>query len=101
MSNIEWTQETWQVTSGCSKVSAGCAHCYAETMAKRLAGMARKDEAAGRVASLAGPRVKTDEARGRWWNKRGIEMTGNSQCPQNVEVLDRAMLAAMSALEAA
>lgn len=39
MSKIEWTEETWNPVTGCTKVSAGCAHCYAERMAKRLHGM--------------------------------------------------------------
>ncbi len=33
---IEWTEQTWNPTAGCSKVSAGCKNCYAETMAIRL-----------------------------------------------------------------
>ncbi len=33
---IEWTEETWNPIVGCSKVSPGCNHCYAERMAKRL-----------------------------------------------------------------
>ena len=37
-SKIEWTDETWNVVTGCTKVSAGCTHCYAERMSKRLAG---------------------------------------------------------------
>jgi len=41
MSKIAWTDETWNPIVGCSKVSAGCANCYAERMAVRLAGMAR------------------------------------------------------------
>ncbi len=36
---IEWTEETWNPVTGCSKVSAGCANCYAETMARRLQAM--------------------------------------------------------------
>ena len=36
---IEWTQSTWNPVTGCSKVSPGCAHCYAERMAKRLQAM--------------------------------------------------------------
>ena len=36
---IEWTEETWNPTTGCSKVSSGCKYCYAETMAKRLQAM--------------------------------------------------------------
>lgn len=34
---IEWTDKVWNPVVGCSKVSAGCANCYAETMANRLA----------------------------------------------------------------
>lgn len=37
-SKIEWTDKTWNLVTGCSKVSLGCEHCYAERMAKRLAG---------------------------------------------------------------
>lgn len=36
MSKIEWTEETWNPSTGCNKVSPGCKHCYAETMAKRI-----------------------------------------------------------------
>jgi protein gp37 len=35
-SSIEWTESTWNPVTGCTKISAGCAHCYAERMAKRL-----------------------------------------------------------------
>src|SRR5512136_1402166 len=35
-SSIEWTESTWNPLTGCTKVSAGCAHCYAERMARRL-----------------------------------------------------------------
>ena len=41
-SKIEWTQATWNPVVGCTKVSAGCEHCYAEPMSNRLAGMARR-----------------------------------------------------------
>ncbi len=33
---IEWTERTWNPVTGCTKVSPGCAHCYAETFAKRF-----------------------------------------------------------------
>lgn len=36
---IEWTEQTWNPTIGCSKVSPGCNHCYAEVMARRLKAM--------------------------------------------------------------
>jgi len=35
-SSIEWTEATWNPVTGCSKISAGCKHCYAERMARRL-----------------------------------------------------------------
>ena len=38
-SDIEWTEQTWNPATGCTKVSAGCKHCYAEVMAKRLHAM--------------------------------------------------------------
>jgi protein gp37 len=38
-SKIEWTQNTWNPTTGCTKISSGCKFCYAETMAKRLQAM--------------------------------------------------------------
>jgi len=38
-SSIEWTEMTWNPTTGCTKISAGCKHCYAEVMAKRLQAM--------------------------------------------------------------
>lgn len=37
-STIEWTEATWNPVTGCSKVSPGCAHCYAETLTARYAG---------------------------------------------------------------
>ena len=39
MSKIEWTETTWNPVTGCTKVSTGCEHCYAERMAKRLRAM--------------------------------------------------------------
>lgn len=38
-SNIEWTEMTWNPVTGCTKISQGCKHCYAERMAKRLTAM--------------------------------------------------------------
>jgi protein gp37 len=35
---IEWTDETWNPVTGCTKVSEGCRHCYAETFARRQMG---------------------------------------------------------------
>jgi protein gp37 len=38
-SSIEWTEMTWNPTTGCTKISAGCKFCYAEIMSKRLEAM--------------------------------------------------------------
>ena len=38
-SRIEWTEQTWNPTTGCTKISPGCKHCYAERMARRLKAM--------------------------------------------------------------
>jgi len=38
-SSIEWTESTWNPLTGCTKISPGCKHCYAERMAKRLQAM--------------------------------------------------------------
>ncbi len=35
-SSIEWTEMTWNPTTGCNKISAGCKYCYAEIMTRRL-----------------------------------------------------------------
>ncbi|MCA9828301.1 MAG: phage Gp37/Gp68 family protein [Nitrosopumilus sp.] len=38
-SGIEWTEATWNPTTGCTKISPGCRNCYAETLTKRLKAM--------------------------------------------------------------
>ena len=38
-SPIEWTEATWNPVTGCTKISPGCKHCYAERMARRLQAM--------------------------------------------------------------
>ena len=37
--SIEWTDKTWNPITGCTKISEGCIHCYANVMANRLQGM--------------------------------------------------------------
>ena len=41
-SNIEWTEMTWNPTTGCNKISAGCKFCYAEVMSRRLKAMGQE-----------------------------------------------------------
>jgi protein gp37 len=40
-SKIEWTDATWNPVRGCTKISPGCKHCYAETFAERFRGVKR------------------------------------------------------------
>ena len=44
---IEWTETTWNPVTGCTKVSPGCGHCYAERMARRLQAMGQPNYANG------------------------------------------------------
>lgn len=46
-SSIEWTESTWNPLTGCTKISTGCKHCYAERMAKRLHAMGQPNYANG------------------------------------------------------
>ena len=46
-SSIEWTESTWNPVTGCTKVSPGCKHCYAERMAERLQAMGQANYANG------------------------------------------------------
>jgi protein gp37 len=41
-SSIEWTELTWNPTTGCTKISTGCKFCYAEVMSRRLKGMGQE-----------------------------------------------------------
>ena len=50
--SIEWTERTWNPTVGCSKVSPGCAHCYAEVMARRLKAMGVRGYESGFALTL-------------------------------------------------
>ena len=52
VSKIEWTEATWNPVTGCSKISPGCRHCYAERMAKRLQAMGQLNYTNGFRLSL-------------------------------------------------
>jgi len=47
LSEIEWTDSTWNPVTGCSKISLGCKNCYAERMAKRLQAMGQPNYVKG------------------------------------------------------
>jgi protein gp37 len=44
---IEWTESTWNPLTGCTKISPGCKHCYAERIARRLKAMGQPNYANG------------------------------------------------------
>src|SRR5918911_1768588 len=46
-SSIEWTEATWNPVTGCTKISPGCDHCYAERLALRLQAMGQSNYANG------------------------------------------------------
>ena len=54
---IEWTEQTWNPTAGCTKVSTGCKYCYAEMMAKRLKAMGANGYQNGFALSLLPERL--------------------------------------------
>lgn len=51
-SSIEWTESTWNPVTGCTKVSPGCKHCYAERMARRLQAMGQRNYRHGFALTL-------------------------------------------------
>ena len=77
MSNIEWTDATWNPTVGCAKVADGCKHCYAENMSKRLAAMGQTAYAEilddqGRFNGKAITRPNTLDKPLRWRKPRTV-----------------------------
>jgi protein gp37 len=68
-SAIEWTQATWNPVTGCTKVSPGCKHCYAERMATRLQAMGQARYANGFRVTLHPDLVDLPR---RWWTPRLI-----------------------------
>lgn len=63
---IEWTESVWNPVVGCSKVSRGCDHCYAERMAKRLVAMAKAARERGDDPGRAANYEKVLTPHGRW-----------------------------------
>lgn len=51
-SDIEWTESTWNPVTGCTKISPGCANCYAERMALRLQAMGQSNYVNGFALTL-------------------------------------------------
>ena len=62
-SKIEWTEQTWNPTVGCTKISPGCKHCYAEGMARRLQAMRTQGYEHGFALTLLPERLNDPLAR--------------------------------------
>lgn len=62
-SKIEWTEQTWNPATGCTKVSPGCKNCYAEGMAKRLKAMRTKGYENGFKLTLMPDRLSQPKKR--------------------------------------
>lgn len=58
-SHIEWTESTWNPVTGCTKISSGCKHCYAERMAKRLKAMGQSNYLNGFEVALQEQALET------------------------------------------
>ncbi|MFC1532190.1 DUF5131 family protein [Thermodesulfobacteriota bacterium] len=56
--SIEWTEQTWNPTTGCTKISPGCKNCYAEVMARRLKAMGVKGYEKGFTLTLQPNRLE-------------------------------------------
>ena len=57
ISRIEWTEQTWNPTVGCTKISPGCKNCYAEGMARRLKAMGASGYGNGFVLTVLPERL--------------------------------------------
>lgn len=62
-SAIEWTEHTWNPVTGCTKVSPGCKHCYAEALARRLERMGTPGYENGFGVSLMADRLDAPKKR--------------------------------------
>ena len=78
---IEWTDATWNPTTGCTRVSAGCDHCYAHALAHgRLAGAYRR-----RLPVIGTPENEADPFAVRLWPER-LEQPARWRKPRRVFV---------------
>ncbi len=88
-SSIEWTDMTWNPVTGCTKVSPGCKHCYAEKMAVRLVAMGSPRYRRGFQLQLQEDLVDTPRA---WKKPRKVFVNSMSDLFHQdvpVEFLDR------------
>lgn len=95
-SSIEWTEMTWNPVTGCSKVSQGCKHCYAERMARRLHAMGSDRYRNGFEPTLHGDLVELPK---HWKKPRVIFVNSMSDLFQD-EVSDDFIRAVFSTMRA-
>ena len=62
---IEWTEVTWNPTTGCDRISAGCDNCYALTLAKRLKAMGQAKYQNDGDPRTSGPGLRAHRPPGR------------------------------------
>ena len=65
-SSIEWTEATWNPTTGCDRISPGCDNCYALTLAKRLKGMGNPKYQVDGDPRTSGPGFGVQSTKMRW-----------------------------------
>lgn len=97
-SAIEWTEATWNPVTGCDRVSAGCDHCYAMTLAKRLKAMGSEKYQNDGDPRTSGPGFGVtihpqtlDEPR-RWRQPRTVFVNSMSDLSVGVQLQSRAFL---------
>lgn len=91
MSKIEWTEQTWNPVTGCTKISPGCKHCYAETMAYRLQAMGAPGYENGFKLSLLPERLEQPYQRRKPTMYFVNSMSDLFQDEVPVEFIDRVM----------
>ncbi len=84
-SHIEWTDSTWNPVTGCSKISPGCKHCYAERLANRLKLMGQKNYRNGFEVTLQPQMLELPL---RWKSPRRIFVNSMSDLFHNDVPLD-------------
>lgn len=97
LSKIEWTEATWNPVRGCTKISDGCKHCYAETFAERFRGVKGHPYEQGFDLRVVPEKLAEPL---RWWNPKMIFVNSMSDLfhenvpDEYIEAVARVMVAA-------
>ncbi len=81
-SHIEWTDHTWNGWEGCTKVSPGCAHCYAETRNARFGGGTAPNWGKGAPRRRTSVHNWNEPRRWNKWSAEAVAMGTQSQRPR-------------------